>query len=344
MSPAPFHLPAVRGIDGAAVANCRDPREPIIMRKPANGVVIPLSARRSDNFTPPSLKPVKTETGETGGEKEVEFTIRIPTPSERDTLGARLFEMGLTSVEQQTIRATTIDELFKMDWGFGEKNEEHAEALASQLDNFWQRSSIDEQASAMWIEQEAQRILDEAAGAPAKESAPQPQRQIGIRENSQITLLIDGIMRKSERLRALAAEQMDYQRQSNQMIVRLHVLSMKPSHPENWPETVKLDRDETGLLTLECVDDLREFIGDTAWTELYRRIDRHFSLSEDERKNFDSPLGKPSDQTGSPGPSGDLESSAGKSTDSSTGHAQAGESETTTGKSSGSASESEAAR
>lgn len=335
------------------------------MNAPMKPLPIPLSSKRTDVFTPPSLKPqpkivdgpdgpYPSATETVGGEKEIGFVIRIPTPSERDMIGTRLFELGLTSVTQETIRATMVDELYKIDWAADAPDPEEAgtpdraaynEAAADEraefLDGYWQRQSVDELATERWMEQEAERVRDEGAGADPKEPTPQPVKTIKVREHARAKLLIDDMMERSVRLRMLAARQMDYGRQNAQMMVRLHVLALQwdsDGGKRQLPESVKLERDETGLVTTESVDSIREWIGTRAWDELVNRIDNHYSLSEEERKNSDLPLAKLSDQTGSHEQSGGSELNDGSSTDSSTGPVQTDGSGTITGKSSGSRS------
>jgi hypothetical protein len=294
-----------------------------------------MTAKRTARFTPASL--VDTD-------KECAFVLRIPTPTERDRIGARLYELGVTTVSQETIRATLIDELFKQDWSVlasdgivrNEEdrenfNELYAEECAEFLDGYWQRSEVDQEATSRWQEQEVQRVLDEAAGAPARAPAPQPVRTIKSREHARAKLLVDDMQERSTRLRSLAARQMDYGRQNGTMMGRLHILSMEPKDPENWP--VVLERVDD-LITEESIDQLREHIGDGAWREIVGGIDGHYALDEEEEKNFDSPPEKPSGQIGSHERSGESESSDGRSTESPTTAAPTDGSETTIAKSS----------
>lgn len=317
---------------------------------------IPTSAKRTARFTPPSLRPVKDEESgaDKGGAKECAFVLRIPTPSERDQIGTRLYELGVTTVSQESIRATLIDDLFNQDWAAllapadiaaqgledPEKratyNELEAEKRAEFLDGYWSKAQIDEMAITEWKEKEVQRRLDVAAGAKDEGPLAEPMKTVTPREHARSKLMVDDMMERSYRLRKLAAQQLDYSRRNGLMMVRVHVLDQLPKDPEAWPVT--LERDAEGLLTEETVDELREHIGDIAYHELVNAVNGHYDLAEEERKNSDSPLGTPSDPNGSETLSGGSESNDGSSTESSTGAIQSEGSATTTGKSSGSTS------
>lgn len=287
-------------------------------------IAIPLTSKRTDVFTPPSL---------VGEPNEVEFQIRIPTPTERDTQGATLMAAGVVPISQEVIRATMIDELFNTDWGKGEQNEAHAEDLAGTLEGFWQLEIQHEQAMGAWAEQEVQRLEDKKNGVD-KPQVPPPADPIPPRMRAKCRLIIHDITEKSQRLRDLLSKHINFDKLATVATVRINLKSMAPKHPDKWPADVALERDQQGFVKVSSIDDLRDHIGKAAWGELVQRVDGHFNLSEEERKNFDSPLENGSDQIGSPGPSGDGESSDGKWTGSDTGPVQTGESATTTGKSS----------
>lgn len=267
---------------------------------------IPSTAKRIDYFTPPSLK---------GQPNETAFGLRVATPSERDTIGTRLFRMGITSVDESLIRATTIDVLYDMDWGKGspEANEAHADVVAGQLESYWLRTEAEQQAIALWNEREQQRILDAAApDGVERESEPPPQGLIKPRERSQMRLLSDRIARESSRIRDLMSKRLEFAKTNDRLLCRIHIVSIAVDSGSTAP---KLDYDEEGILTEESLDEIRERIGDQAYRELVTRIDAQYSLPEDERKNSDSPLEKPLPPNGSTEPSDDLASSAGSSTE-----------------------------
>jgi hypothetical protein len=307
----------------------------IMTRQPT----IPLTAKRTDTFSLPSLE---------GTPKAFTVQIRIPTPSERDTIGGRLFELGLAPVSDETIRAHMVDELYKIDWAAdaGEQllatlstpeeraayNERIAEEKAEFLDSYWSRQALDNEIQAAWMEKETQRLLDEEAGAPPREPTPLPKKLIKLRDHSRGQITVNDIVARSERVRHLSAQRGDYARRQAELMVRLQLLRISPEDPAAFLKAEKeagvqvtLDRGDDGLVTVDAIDRLREFIGDTAWRELVERVDAHYSLSETERKNSDSPLGKQSDQTGSPAPSGDSGNSDGESTRSPTGPAPTAE-------------------
>lgn len=296
---------------------------------------IPLTAKRSDVFSLPSLEETP---------KALSVQIRIPTPSERDTLGGRLFELGLSPVSDETIRAHMVDELYKIDWAAdaGEQllatlttpderaayNEKIAEEKAEFLDSYWSRQELDNQVTADWLEKEQQRLLDQQEGAPAREPTPMPNKLIKLRDHSRGQIMVNDIIARSERVRSLSAQRGDYARRQAELMVRLQLMTLTPTDKAAFKEAeketgveVKLERGDDGLITVDAIDALREFIGNTAWGELVERVDGHYSLRETERKNSVSPPVKPSDQTGSQERSGDSANSGGESTASLTGPA-----------------------
>lgn len=281
--------------------------------------VIPLTADNFDEFTPPSLK---------GAPNEYRFAISIPTPSERDRFGSRMFGLGLQPITQEQIRATLIDEVFKL---HGENGEDKAEEIASFLDAFWQQEEVDEAAMAAWQEQERERVLDEANGAPARPAMAMPHRLNSVRSRSRAILLVNEYYQKSRRLAALSERQINFGLENDLMMARIHIQRCVPK-VETAP-VLKLETDGEKL-TEESIDRIRSAIGQRAWNELVRHIDGLYSLEKEEEGNFDSPPGKQSDQTGSPEPSGASEGNSGSSTTLNISPARDDASATITGKSS----------
>jgi len=260
--------------------------------------------------------------------KPITFLIQTPTPIERDQINSRLVMMGLTQVTQQQIRATMIEELFAHDWGKGDDaaNEAYAEEVANFLDGVWLRQETHDAAIERWQEQEIQRVMDEADGAPSRERAALPPKIITVRENARQQNIIDEMMLSRPRLRELASRNLDFSRRNAILLVRMHVVGARQA----GSAIEGIARDPvTNALPEETANRLRDLIGDVAaWNDLVGYIDRLYSLDESERKNFDSPLEKPSPIDGFPAPSGGQENSAGNSTASNIGQAPAGESAT----------------
>jgi hypothetical protein len=223
-----------------------------------------------------------------------------------------MYEMGLSAVDDTLVRAVMIDDLYNMDWGKGDGNEAYADELAGQLESFWIRGQAQDQALAEWREREVERVRDELAGAPPKEAEPMPTGFITPREHAQMRILSDQVARQSQRMRELTARRVDFGKMNDQLLARIHVVSIEPKDPA-CPVELKFDAD--GVMTVASLDDLRDYIGDKAYRELVRHIDRQYSLAEAERKNSDSLPGKPSPPSGSTEASGESASSDGNSTE-----------------------------
>ncbi len=258
------------------------------------------------------------------------FLLQTPTETEREQLNSRLISLGLNQITQEQIRATMIEELFEHDWGKGDQNEAHAEELANFLDGVWQRQEAHDAAIDRWREQELERVLDEVDGAPKRERGELPPKLITVRENARTTLLIDTMMRTSQKLRDMAARAADFSRQHAIMLVRVHVIGATQG------VTVKLERDpRSKALPEDQVLALREEMDEASWLDLVARIDSMYRVTKDEEKNSDLPLEKQSPPNGSIEPSGDTSGNGGSSTISTIDPAPAVASEKITAKSSG---------
>lgn len=277
---------------------------------------IPLSSQTFVEFTPPSLIRYVDDKPVIDFNTPV-FFLRQPGLTEQEQLSARMLSLGLTTVTTTTIRSTMIECLFEL------MKEEEAEAAANLLDTVWQLDSVHSQAMALWAEQETQRLLDQQAGAPAREPQPQPPRLISVRDGAKANLLIERLKREAPRVRDLMAERMDWDRQHNLMLVRVGVARAKGN---DIPTSLEFLHD---ALTQTSVVAIRDAIGRTAWTELVTEIDRLYTVSGEEEKNSGSPVGKPPGQIGSTGQSDDPAPSDGNSTGSYIGLRPADESETT---------------
>lgn len=245
--------------------------------------------------------------------KPMKFFLKVPTSIEREQINGRFLQLGLTRVTQEVMRATMIEELFEQDWGKGspEANEAEAESIANFLDGFWQREEAHNAAIARWQEQEVERVLDEAEGAPMRAREELPPKIITVRENAKMQLLIGRMSKQSERMRGLMAEADDFARRNAMILVRAHVVGA-----ENV--AIELAQDpRTMALPESQVEALRELMDDASWLDLVSRIDSMYKLDGYEEKNFDSPPVKLSGQTGSEERSGDIGTSGGSLTTSS---------------------------
>jgi hypothetical protein len=280
-----------------------------------------------------------------------EFQIRTPTPLERDQLSSRLLELGLTNVSQEQIRASMIEALYEIDWaaegddivadeerlGF---NEGRAEEHATFLDGIWQREDVQVTAYAKWREQETERVLDRLDGAPEREATPMPTRIVSVRDEARARLLADRLL-ETPRMRRLVAKQIDFGRRNAMLIARINLLGvispvLSPFAPD--PVSNLVAESDVERMRGELAAAYGAKLAGQAWVELVDRIDTLYRLDEFETGNFDSPLEKPSDPTGSTGPSGDIATSGGPSTTSCIEALPADESVTITDKSSGSSS------
>jgi hypothetical protein len=261
------------------------------------------------------------------------FILSVPTATDREQINSRLISLGLSQVTQEQIRATLIEELYYQDWGKGsdEANEAEADEIANFLDGCWQRVDAHNMALERWQEQEIERVLDEAAGAPSRERAEQPPKIITVRENARMQRVIERMMADSQAMRDMAAKRNDYQRRNALLLARIHVIDASNVGG------LTLERDpRTRTLSEETVLALREQVDDASWGDLITTIDQMYRLEETERKNSVSPPASSSTPGGSSEPSADTSASGGSSTSSNTDPAPSGASERITGKSSGS--------
>lgn len=277
-------------------------------------IVVPLSADNPVEFRPPALKESRPD---------VVIKLRVPTPSQRDLLHQRLFAAGIIGVSIDLMRGTLVDEIYNH-WP-----EEEAEKRVNVLDRAWQLENADLGAFMDWAEKERQRVKDEEAGAPPIEPEPMPAALLSPADRHRANLYSTEVYSRSQRLRDLK-NRMDSTAQSTaEMQFRLHVL------PSSSGLNCTLELEPSGeKLTEDMADRLRQDIGDDAYIQILEHIDQMYSLSEEERKNSDSPLEKLSDQTGSTASSGESASSDGSSTGSSTDPIPSAGSEPTTASSS----------
>ena len=255
------------------------------------------------------------------------FLIKIPTATERDMLNSRLVQLGLTTVSDDAMRSSMIEAIYEIDWrkevdGVTDLDS-YQDELASFLDGYWQREGVQIEAQQRWHQQEVERLLDIAAGAPAVGAEEMPARLISVRDVNKARLLCDRLA-ETPRLRKLIAKKLDFSRRNAQLLVQMHLVKV------NGIDGLSFVRDaRDDALDAQTVLELRDALerlygkktGEQAWIELVSHIDRLYSLDEFEEGNSASPPEKPSDLTGSDDRSGAPASSDGNLTASNIGRA-----------------------
>lgn len=248
----------------------------------------------STTYTPPSLEG-----------KGISFTLREPTEDEMDRLSTELFKRGCVPIDQGRMRAVLIDEIYKL------YPEAEADEKAGLLEQVWNADTAYNNAVALWTDQERERLLDVAHGAPEQPMAKHPEPGVSIRVQSQAQLVRDEMMEKSTRFRELTIQSVSYDALQKEWTMLLYVLG--------WTGLkTKVEKDETGqALTPECFDAMSKEIAALsriAPRELYHHIAGSFSLSREEVGNSDLPASGDAGPTPSPTPSDDSESKNGSST------------------------------
>lgn len=265
----------------------------------------------STTYTPPSLE-----------ESGVSFILRCPTENEEDRFGAELFRRGIIAPELTTIRATIIEELYRL-----EPDEAKADEQAGYIEQLWNAEVEHSTAVSLWMEQERERLRDIRFGAPEYARAAFPTNSVPLRAQSKAQLVLDKINAQSQTLRELSIAKVEFETVAAEWRARLYIIG--------WSGLkTPVAKDETGeALTEECLDKLCVEIGHLATRELNAEINGSFTLSMEEVGNFDLPVKSDTGPTPSPAPSDELESSAGSSTTSPIEQIHAGELELKTEKS-----------
>jgi len=269
------------------------------------------------------------------------FILAVPTNVEREQINARLISLGLQQITQEQIRATMIEELYLQDWSEPgqpplnpSENESAADDRANFLDGCWLRQQAHDAAIEMWQQQEVERLIDEMEGAPRREREEIPPKIISVREQARMQRLIDHMMTHSQRLRDLAAANVDFNRQNAVILVRMHLIGVQGFTP---PMPIERNA-HTRALNEDVVLALRDVVDDASWNEVVGFIDRMYQVDGSEEKNFDSLPEKLPLHNGSTGASESPASSDGNSTGSPSTPAPVAESATITEASSASTS------
>lgn len=262
---------------------------------------IPLTARAPRAFTPKALLDQYEERREawsrTPSKKRAErpekpvFYIAVPTLTERDTIGQLMFELGIVPVTRDDIRHATLRAAIE------NEDDENAEETAAWLEGFWLQKEIDDNQLELWQEQENQRLIDQWADPETKrEPFPRPEPVTTLKDRMRAKDIVDAIVARSPSVRRLVGEQQAYSKKYDLLSMRVHL--------RGW-QGLKTEREAEGgpgmpdLVTEECLEALRDEIGNAAWREIALSIDGMYSLSAGEVGNFGSPQGSGSTSDGS---------------------------------------------
>ncbi len=238
------------------------------------------TASATETFTPLALR---------GRSPQPAFIFKVPTWADKDDINLLIYRSGVRSVSTEQIRAVVISECERL---LGA--EKGAEA-ATFFDGHWQLQEMEEIAHGEWWEQEEQRLIDRAGGASEEDApqAPKPQPLTTIQGRARAAMLMQEIIDNSDRVRDMLADQQDYERRYDMLVFRLQCVGLV-----NFK--TKLERDDSGLITPECVEAIRTEIDNIGWDKVTGYAKAMYDLTESERKNFDSPPENISDQSGLP--------------------------------------------
>lgn len=207
---------------------------------------------RREEFTPPALVSLPQSTT---------FLLSVPTADEFDRLPWRLYQLGVDTVSTQTARAILVEELYAV------YDQAEADEHATFLDDFWQRRESQDAASERWKAQEAQSVLDRAAGRPPRALGPIPQPLVSAREKARAQLIFDHVSKSSLRMQEVVRRQAGARQEVAVMMTRLVVKRAFPGPGANGTFQLGIDF-EGDVLTESSCNAIRAWIGEAAWTEL----------------------------------------------------------------------------
>ena len=259
---------------------------------------IPLTARDPRSFTPLALRKryeddiEAHQRSKSKGKKPAlpVFHIAVPTLIERETIGSLMFELGMVQVTRETVRNAVLEECIAL---LGDEGED----TALFLETHWQQTAFYEDQLELWAQQEQQRLLDEFENPATKRDAiAQPVQLTTIQDRMRAKRVVDDLVSRSQRIRRLLAAQTRYGKESEIMMLRLHL--------RGW-EGLKTNRSAAGgggeieLVSEDAITNLREEIGPDAWRELWMEVDSQYHLGAEEVGNSDSRPENGSQSTGS---------------------------------------------
>jgi hypothetical protein len=225
------------------------------------------------------------------------FLVQPATEADFDRLGYELFRHNIVPISQDTFRAATIEEIFVV------HGDEKGDELATLLDTYWQSEDVYRDQMADWHEQDRQRLLDIAQGAPRRDPAPLPQRLMGLRDRGRATIIADDMRRASRKLRDLTVEMTAYEPRQVAGLTRMLLTG--------WSGVSTPYAFEDGIVPEATWDALRNEIGAAAIKEIEGFAMSHSKVQDTERGNLESRPETPPDQMLSPEPNGEQADSAG---------------------------------
>src|SRR3546814_52380 len=153
----------------------------------------------SSTYTPPSLEG-----------RGISFILREPNEDEMEKLSTELFRRGCVPVEQGRMRAVLIDELYHL------FDEAAADEKAGLLEQVWNADTAYNNAVGLWMDQERQRLLDIANGAPEYPAAKHPVPDVRSEEH---TSELQSLMRNSYAVFCLKKKNEKYMHQETHKII-----------------------------------------------------------------------------------------------------------------------------
>jgi len=234
---------------------------------------IPLSAREPMTFT--IKEPAR-------GNEPLVCILRRPTPSEKQTISARMWEAGLRRPAPGQLRSAQISAIMKL------LPPEEAEAGAATIERYY--ALVDQYAKDRmeWMVREASRKFDEANGAEPIEAEPEPPHPVDkdLRRESELLFY-----RASEDplVTRLFAERQRFDAENAFWLVQAH---LRPETVAPFPlHFEKIGDSRSQMLSRESLDDLIDYVGNAAFEALADFVDRSYGLSEEEEKNSSSQQG-----------------------------------------------------
>lgn len=231
---------------------------------------VPLSAREKLTFT---ITQAAHATG------SVVCFLKRPTPTDKASLAASMFEAGLRQPSLQQTRAAQINAIVR---SLPEGEGDQAAAL---VENFYDLSDAHATAYLEWLERDRQRLLDEANGADKVEPEAEPESPISRQMRREIDVLLYDAS-ADPTVKRLLGERQRFNAQNAFWLVRAHLC---PETQDTLPPGMTLEYGSDRLLTEKSLDDLIDFLGNRAFDALADFIDRQYGLASSEGKNSESP-------------------------------------------------------
>src|SRR3546814_17768946 len=113
------------------------------------------------------------------------------------------------------MRAVLIDELYHL------FDEAAADEKAGLLEQVWNADTAYNNAVGLWMDQERQRLLDIANGAPEYPAAKHPVPDVSIRIQSRAQLIRDAAMDRSQRFKELPIQRSEESRVGKECVGRI---------------------------------------------------------------------------------------------------------------------------